>query len=338
VIELLLEKPDYVAMHHKLAATFKTPIKDNYFLVPSAHGSGWSWAEKLSMGITVMASDTQLNKDFSFNRLANIEQHFCLQFNEISSEKPELLHSKINRNGKQVIMMQSYVMLSHTLAPSIDILPAGVRLRSLKFFFTKQQLLQLMDANAVEKIINNYFAPTIIKETPEIIDVEYRPILDELMAENINQPLRINYIQNRVLLLLEKFIEKQLLRKTVPVLKARLGESEVERLMQAESLLVKDYSTAPPTISKLSRICAMSATKLKNDFKSLYGVPIYEYFQKNRLAKAKSVLLEGNYNIKEVGMMVGYSNLSHFAAAFKKEFGVLPSEMMARDGVLMYAM
>lgn len=338
MIEIQLNKPDYVAMHHQLAATLKVSSKDNYFTVPQSHGSGWAWAEKLGSGITVMASDTQLNKDFSFNSLANIEQHFCLQFNEVSSEKLDVLPSKVNRNGKQIIMLQSYVMLSHTLAPSVDILPAGVRLRSLKFYFTKQQMLQLMDANSVEKIINNYFAPTIIREIPEIIDVDYRPILDELMSENINQPLRINYIQNRVLLLLEKFIEKQVVRKSVTVLKARLGESEVERLMQAESLLVKDYSTAPPTISKLSRICAMSATKLKNDFKSLYGVPIYEYFQKNRLAKAKSVLLEGNYNIKEVGMMIGYSNLSHFAAAFKKEFGVLPSEMIAKDGVLMYAM
>ena len=338
MIEIQFDKPDYLAFHQQLGAILKASNKDNFFNVPLAHGHGWSWAEKLSSGITVTASDTQFNKDFTFSRLANVEQYFCLQFNEVSSEKPEVMPSKINRNGKQVIMLQSYVMLSHTLSPSIFILPAGVRLRSIKFFFTKQQLLQFMDANSVEKIVTQYFAPTIVKEIPEIIDVVYRPILDELLEENINQPLRINYIQNRVLLLLEKFIDKQLQRKNGTTLKARLGENEVERLMQAESLLVKDYSTAPPTISKLSRICAMSATKLKNDFKCLYGVPIYEYFQKNRLAKAKSILLEGNNNIKEVGMMIGYSNLSHFAAAFKKEFGVLPSEMMARDGVLMYAM
>jgi AraC-like DNA-binding protein len=338
VIEIQLDKPDYVAMHQQLAATMKTSNKDNFFTVPQQFGTGWSWAEKLSNGMTVMASDMQLSKDFSFTHLANIEQYFCLQFNEVICDKPNLLPSKINRNGKQVIMMQSYVMLSHTLSPSTYLLPATVRLRSLKFYFTKQQLLQLMDAASVDKIINQYFAPNIIKEIPEIIDVEYRPILDELLEASINQPLRIRFIQNRVLLLLEKFIEKQLQHKTIPVAKAKLGESEVERLMQAESLLVKDYSTAPPTISKLSRICAMSATKLKNDFKSLYGVPIYEYFQKNRLAKAKSILLEGNNNIKEVGMMVGYSNLSHFAAAFKKEFGILPSELMSKDGVLMYAM
>ena len=80
----------------------------------------------------------------------------------------------------------------------------------------------------------------------------------------------------------------------------------------------------------------MSPTKLKNDFKRMYGLPIYEYRQKNRMLKAKSMLLMGKFSIKEVGSMVGYKNLSHFAQAFKKEFNILPSEMHDKDGVLVY--
>jgi len=34
---------------------------------------------------------------------------------------------------------------------------------------------------------------------------------------------------------------------------------------------------------------------------------------------------------------VGYSNLSHFASTFEKEFGYLPSEIAAKDGVLVYS-
>jgi AraC-like DNA-binding protein len=54
------------------------------------------------------------------------------------------------------------------------------------------------------------------------------------------------------------------------------------------------------------------------------------------MLKAKSLLLEGQYSIKEVGMLVGYSNLSHFANTFKKEFGILPSELTSKDGMLVY--
>jgi AraC-like DNA-binding protein len=52
------------------------------------------------------------------------------------------------------------------------------------------------------------------------------------------------------------------------------------------------------------------------------------------MKKARLLLTETLHSIKEVGIMVGYSNLSHFAVSFKKEFGVLPSELSTRDAVL----
>jgi len=72
---------------------------------------------------------------------------------------------------------------------------------------------------------------------------------------------------------------------------------------------------------------SLSPTKLKQDFKAMYGLPMYEYFQKNRMRHAKTLLLEGRHSIKEIGIMVGYSNLGHFAGSFKKEFGILPSDI-----------
>lgn len=153
----------------------------------------------------------------------------------------------------------------------------------------------------------------------------------------MNQPLKLNYIQNRVLLLLEKYILKLYERKDLKGKKVKRSDDETLRLMKVEALLVKNFAVAPPTIDELSRISAMSPTKLKNDFKALYGLPIYEYYQKNRMLKAKSLLVLAKYTIKEVGIMVGYSNLSHFANTFKKEFGFLPSEIAAKDGVLVYS-
>ena len=55
---------------------------------------------------------------------------------------------------------------------------------------------------------------------------------------------------------------------------------------------------------------------------------LYEYYNRNRLEKAKDLLQSGKYSVKEVGMDIGFSNLSNFAKAFKKEFGILPNEML----------
>jgi len=54
---------------------------------------------------------------------------------------------------------------------------------------------------------------------------------------------------------------------------------------------------------------------------------VYEYFQKIRMQAAKDKLLSGDHSVKEVAMELGYSNLSNFTIAFKKEFGLLPSKI-----------
>ena len=40
------------------------------------------------------------------------------------------------------------------------------------------------------------------------------------------------------------------------------------------------------------------------------------------------MLTTGKYSVKQVGVNIGFSNLSNFAKAFKKEFGVLPKEVL----------
>jgi AraC-like DNA-binding protein len=107
----------------------------------------------------------------------------------------------------------------------------------------------------------------------------------------------------------------------------KIKASDMGKLMEIESLLVRDFGQPPPTIALLAEKSGMSVSKLKSAFKRVYGTGIYEYYQKNRMQKAKSMLLTGQYNVKEVGTQLGYSNLSNFSLAFKKEFKMLPSQV-----------
>ena len=95
-----------------------------------------------------------------------------------------------------------------------------------------------------------------------------------------------------------------------------------------EKELLKDFTSEPPGIVKLARMAAMSPSKLKSSFKEIYGLPVYQFFQKHRMNKAKSMLLSKKYNVRQVGVEVGYSNLSNFAKAFRKSFDQLPSDLL----------
>nr|WP_277349362.1 AraC family transcriptional regulator [Pseudoflavitalea sp. G-6-1-2] len=76
---------------------------------------------------------------------------------------------------------------------------------------------------------------------------------------------------------------------------------------------------------------SISESKLKKDFKVMYGSPIYEYYQKARMQAAQDKLLTGKFSVKEVAMELGYANLSNFTIAFKKAFGVLPSRLLSKS-------
>ena len=89
-----------------------------------------------------------------------------------------------------------------------------------------------------------------------------------------------------------------------------------------------DNSSPPPTFISLAKIALMSSTSLKTKFKKMYGTTVFEYFQSVRMQRARILLLTHKYSVKQIGHQLGYSNLSNFTIAFKKEFNQLPHELI----------
>ena len=84
-------------------------------------------------------------------------------------------------------------------------------------------------------------------------------------------------------------------------------------------------------IDELSDIFRISPTKMKHDFKIIFGQSIFSYFQSKQIELAKEVLAKGNYPINEIATVFGYSNASKFSSAFKKKTGFLPSEIAKKE-------
>ncbi|KAA8996656.1 helix-turn-helix domain-containing protein [Affinibrenneria salicis] len=98
---------------------------------------------------------------------------------------------------------------------------------------------------------------------------------------------------------------------------------ERRRLWEARELLLSDLSK-PPTIEQLARETGLNQLKIKRGFKQLFGISTYALFQRKRMEHAHSLLQ--HHSVTETATMMGYSNLSHFSAAFRKQFGVLPKD------------
>ena len=62
-------------------------------------------------------------------------------------------------------------------------------------------------------------------------------------------------------------------------------------------------------------------------FREVYGYPLYEYYQRCRLERAREMLESGLHSVKQTGLSVGYKSLSNFSKAFKHLYGMLPGEI-----------
>ena len=51
------------------------------------------------------------------------------------------------------------------------------------------------------------------------------------------------------------------------------------------------------------------------------------YDSGRRLRYSYQLLASGDYNVSQAAMMTGFNQMAHFRETFKKEFGILPSEV-----------
>lgn len=83
------------------------------------------------------------------------------------------------------------------------------------------------------------------------------------------------------------------------------------------------------TIISLAESLDTNETTLKQAFKSAYGKTLFRYFQEKNMQAALEAL-KGGQSVGDTAAQCGYSYISHFSVAFKKEFGVSPSRVAGK--------
>ncbi len=102
-------------------------------------------------------------------------------------------------------------------------------------------------------------------------------------------------------------------------------EYDKERIIYAREYLLQ-HLDKPPGLIGLARIAGINEYKLKKGFKELFGNTVFGYLADTRLELAKTDLLEKKKTVGEIAFELGYSSVQHFSAAFKKKFGVSPTQ------------
>ncbi len=108
----------------------------------------------------------------------------------------------------------------------------------------------------------------------------------------------------------------------LPPVKPLIPEEE-DRIRDAAQILIRDMQ-APPTISILARKAGLNEFKLKKGFRQVFGTTILQYLQHHRMAFARDMILNQGATVSQAANQVGYINIGHFIACYKKQFGATP--------------
>lgn len=79
------------------------------------------------------------------------------------------------------------------------------------------------------------------------------------------------------------------------------------------------------TVSMLSEICNISSDYLSQIFKEEMGENLSTYITKRKLEAAKDMIVQGKSN-NEICEALGFSSVSHFITAFKRNYNMTPTE------------
>lgn len=108
-----------------------------------------------------------------------------------------------------------------------------------------------------------------------------------------------------------------------------ISTTDEQFLLKLFDAVENNISDSSFSVSKLSRYAGVSRSQLYRKLKSIAGCPPNRFIRNIRMQKALHLIMEEQYNISEVSLMVGYNSPSYFSKCFHQKYGVTPSKLIS---------
>ncbi|KUJ60802.1 transcriptional regulator [Flavobacteriaceae bacterium CRH] len=192
--------------------------------------------------------------------------------------------------------------------------------------FSKLKNMHLL-SQAEKEIFEKYLPQLLNPQENFVKGPSFYMTLDMQLA--VHKIFNTNYTGNTRLIFLKSQIN-ELLAHFFGLLASNqkdfFSEKDKNKLFKAKEIVSHNFSQ-PPSITQLSKMVGLNSSKLKKNFKELFGIPVFKYIQEERLNKAYYLLQNTDKTVQEAAWEVGYESLGSFSNAFNKKFGVRPMEI-----------
>ena len=109
---------------------------------------------------------------------------------------------------------------------------------------------------------------------------------------------------------------------------------KTDSIVHSQKDIIKDYIDRnykkDISAKDVAGILGYSDVYFSKVFKQLFDDNFINYLTKIRIDRAKVLLKDVSFNIKEVGKSVGYADSNYFTKVFKRSIGISPSEYRSK--------
>ena len=105
-----------------------------------------------------------------------------------------------------------------------------------------------------------------------------------------------------------------------------IGEMDKLFIEKLERTFTFNMANSEYTIDSLCRDMGMSRSVFFNRLKNLTNLSPNDYLRIQRMERAAELILSKHHTVDEVSQLVGYNDVRHFKALFKKKFGCQPAD------------
>ena len=313
MIKIEYSHTNYTNLFRHLTRLLQLKLTDNVGVLPEAIGDGSIKLINLLNGVQIIFFDYFLKQDLIFHRKKASQNYYVMRIDEA----PEQTES-----------LKAALFFSDANTEWYYLAPANTKIRTMHILFSKNWLQELLiNEPKGETLISNVLLKSTLYHY-EILDSEYKRLLSHITQRKKDSAFEQLEIHNAIMFILERFFTRFYKKISEEYKPIRASSDELQRLKTVESEILKDFAYTPPNINQLSRMAAMSPSKLKLIFKQVFGMPVYQYYQKHRMQKGKAMLITQKYSIKQVAAELGYTHVKDFSKAFQKHFDQFPDELI----------
>lgn len=287
---------------------------------PPDIGSGNFERYQLEEGLSIQLSRFNLNDPLVINRIGTTDSKLWVLDIHIKGSGHLYIDAKTHNLKKQ----DSYAVgayFGHSGIRSKSVLHNGIDSEQIHIVMDREWLAHEFSENLMVMLDEMDSADSFFHF--QRLRAEPFTVVRDILESDSNSCYRKSFLKGKTLELLTLFF-RQFTHSVSPELCKELSTEEITLLMDLDNY-IRDNLNEDLSVARLAMHVGCCESKLQKLFKQKYGKSVHKKIHEIKMMTALELLDSKNLSIAQIGYRLGYSNMSHFSAAFRRMHGFPPS-------------